>query len=215
MTEQKHKGFFRRLWHTLTSPPARWSLGGLLLVGIIVGVVLWGGFNWAMALTNNEAFCISCHEMKNNPYKEYRGSVHELNASGVQASCPDCHVPRDWIHKVVRKIKATNELYHKAVGTIDTEQKYKEHRLGMAKSVWSTMLRTDSRECRNCHNFKAMDFYDQEGRAARRHREAEQKGMTCIQCHQGVAHDLPDNAERAFRKLEKKLGMHEMRDGGK
>ena len=30
------------------------------------GIVFWGGFNWSMELTNTEAFCISCHEMKEN-----------------------------------------------------------------------------------------------------------------------------------------------------
>ena len=34
------------------------------------------------------------------------------NRTGVRASCPDCHVPKEWVHKVVRKVRATNELFH-------------------------------------------------------------------------------------------------------
>lgn len=213
MSFNEDRGRLKRLWAVLASPTSRYSVGTLLVGGIVLGIVLWGGFNWSMEATNNEQFCISCHEMEANPYKEYRGSVHELNASGVQASCPDCHVPKEWVHKVVRKVRATNELFHKMIGTISTRQEYKEHRLAMAKDVWGTMLSTDSRECRNCHNFKAMDFYEQERRAADRHREAEEKGMTCIQCHQGVAHNLPEGTDEAFEKLEKSLGMKKTGDG--
>lgn len=213
MSSNKDRGALRRFGRALATPTSRYSLGTLLVVGIVLGILLWGGFNWSMEATNNEDFCISCHEMEENPYKEYRGSVHEMNGSGVQASCPDCHVPKEWDHKVVRKIKASNELYHKMVGTISTREKYQKNRLAMAKDVWETMLATDSRECRNCHDFQAMDFYEQEQRAAERHREAEEKDMTCIQCHQGIAHDLPAGTDEAFDKLEKDLGMHGEGDG--
>lgn len=31
---------------------------------LIIGIILWGGFNTAMEATNTETFCISCHEME-------------------------------------------------------------------------------------------------------------------------------------------------------
>ena len=97
----------------------------LVIAGGIAGIIFWGGFNTAMEATNTMEFCISCHEMKDNVYMEYKETVHYKNVSGVQANCSDCHVPRPWIHKVVRKIKASNELYHKALGTIDTRAKWR------------------------------------------------------------------------------------------
>jgi nitrate/TMAO reductase-like tetraheme cytochrome c subunit len=45
-------------------------------------------------------------------YQEYTDTIHYTNRTGVRATCPDCHVPKDWVHKFVRKIQATNELYH-------------------------------------------------------------------------------------------------------
>ncbi|WP_197479664.1 NapC/NirT family cytochrome c, partial [Oleiphilus sp. HI0132] len=81
---------------------------------MLVGVIFWGGFNTAMEQTNTLEFCISCHEMEDNVYKEYQSTIHYTNRSGVRASCSDCHVPDPWVHKVVRKIKASNELWHKA-----------------------------------------------------------------------------------------------------
>ncbi|MCW9022379.1 MAG: NapC/NirT family cytochrome c, partial [Sedimenticola sp.] len=38
---------------------AKRGVMGLLIVGIVLGIILWGGFNTAMEATNNEQFCIS------------------------------------------------------------------------------------------------------------------------------------------------------------
>jgi len=161
------------------------------LVLIMMGIVLWGGFNTAMEATNTMSFCISCHEMKATVYQEYQHSVHYSNASGVQATCPDCHVPREWVPKVIRKIQASNELFHWMMGTISTPEKFEARRLQLAKTVWQTMKKTDSRECRNCHQFSAMNLSGQGRFASRIHGGAKQEGKTCIDCHQGISHKLP------------------------
>ncbi len=158
------------------------------LVFFIAGIIFWGGFNTAMEATNTLEFCISCHEMENNVYQEYKPTIHYTNRTGVRAGCPDCHVPDPWVHKVVRKIQASNELYHKAMGTIDTPEKFNQHRLEMAKRVWNTMKKTDSRECRNCHNFESMAPQFQKPRARNQHLNAFKTGQTCIDCHKGIAH---------------------------
>jgi cytochrome c-type protein NapC len=163
----------------------------LLLIGVAVGIIFWGGFNTAMEATNTETFCISCHEMEANVYKELQDTVHYQNRTGVRATCPDCHVPKDWIHKIVRKVQATNELYHHFRGTIDTRQKFEATRMQLAQNVWTAMKNTDSRECRNCHNFDSMDYDKQDARSSRRHEDAAEAGFTCIDCHKGIAHKLP------------------------
>ncbi|WP_432472650.1 NapC/NirT family cytochrome c [Amphritea sp. HPY] len=155
----------------------------------IVGIIFWGGFNTAMEATNTTEFCIGCHEMEDNVYQEYTPTIHYSNRTGVRAGCPDCHVPRPWVHKVVRKIQASNELLHKALGTIDTPEKFEEHRLRMAKNVWNQMKKTDSRECRNCHNFESMNPEFQRPRARKQHLSGFENGQTCIDCHKGIAHN--------------------------
>ncbi|MBM3570032.1 MAG: Denitrification system component NirT [Alphaproteobacteria bacterium] len=197
----------RQSWGVLWRPSARFSLGTLMIAGIATGVIGWGGFNWAMELTNTETFCISCHEMQLNVYREFKGTVHDNNKSGVRATCPDCHVPREWVHKLVRKVEATNELYHTfLVPSIDTREKFEAKRLQLATNVWTAMKRTDSRECRNCHNFDSMDFGQQRSRARNRHLQAQDEGKTCIDCHKGVAHKLPAGAFGAERELEETWG---------
>ncbi len=170
---------------------SRRAMAGILAIGFIAGIIFWGGFNTAMELTNREAFCISCHEMRDNVYREYQNTIHYSNRSGVRATCPDCHVPKEWIYKVARKIQATNELYHKLMGTIDTPEKFEAKRLQLARNVWRTMKKTDSRECRNCHDYKSMDYVKQERRAMIQHDQGLESGQTCIDCHKGIAHELP------------------------
>lgn len=161
---------------------------GAALIFMVVGVVFWGGFNTAMEVTNTMEFCISCHEMEANVYQEYNKTIHYTNRAGVRATCSDCHVPRPWVHKVVRKIQASNEVLHKVLGTIDTPEKFDNKRLYMAQNVWRTMKATDSRECRNCHDFSTMDPESQKGRARKQHLNAMKEGNTCIDCHKGIAH---------------------------
>ena len=181
------------------SSKRKWWLSGLAF--FVFGIVFWGGFNWAMEATNTEQFCISCHEMKNNVFQEYRNTVHYSNKTGVRATCPDCHVPKEWGHKVVRKIQASNELLHKVLGTIDTKTKFDAHRLELSKSVWRSMKTTDSRECRNCHKFQSMEFSAQEPRAGKLHQSALNEGKTCIDCHQGIAHKLPPSAKESYAEM--------------
>src|SRR6478609_6753880 len=104
------KNFIMRVWTFLTSATARFSVATLLIAGGIGGILFWGGFNWAMEPANTETFCISCHEMRDNPYKELQQTIHWSSRSGVRATCSDCHVPHAWLYKVRRKIQASNEL---------------------------------------------------------------------------------------------------------
>jgi len=186
---------------------AGFFIKGTLLTGIILGILFWGGFNWTLAMTNTEEFCISCHEMEENVYQELQETIHWSNRTGVRATCPDCHVPKDWTHKIIRKIQASNEIYHKLMGTIDTPEKFEEHRLELALHEWKRMKKANSRECRNCHNFASMDLEKQESRSADRHdphvsevMDGKEPTKTCIDCHKGIAHHLPEGWEEAAKK---------------
>ena len=162
---------------------------GAAVFFMFVGVVLWGGFNTVMEATNSLEFCISCHEMEENIYHDYTRTVHFNNGAGVRATCADCHVPRSWVHKVLRKAHSSNELFHKLLGTIDTPEKFEARRLQMAHNVWKTMKSSDSRECRNCHDFTTMDPEKQKPMARQQHMHAMMAGNTCIDCHMGIAHE--------------------------
>jgi cytochrome c-type protein NapC len=182
-------------WNILRKSVFRYPAIGFP-AAFLAGVIFWGGFNWGVELTNTEAFCVSCHEMREFVYKEYRRTAHYNNRTGVRASCPDCHVPREWTHKLMRKAGATNEFFHWMVGSINTPEKFEAKRPELARQVWAGMKATDSRECRNCHGMDFMSHNAQTLRASTMHVLAEKWGKTCIDCHQGIAHTLPRDFDR-------------------
>jgi cytochrome c-type protein NapC len=184
-------GAFRGLWLRLRRPSAKWSVLALLVVGGISGIIFWGGFNTGLEATNSLEFCIGCHEMRDNVYQEYKETVHYTNRFGVRAICSDCHVPHDWTAKIIRKIKASREVYGKLTGYIDTSEKFETHRMEMATREWARMKSRNSLECRNCHSFDAMDSNEQSQTIFRKHTQAKDSGQTCIDCHKGIAHHLP------------------------
>ncbi|MBA4093837.1 MAG: Denitrification system component NirT [Candidatus Accumulibacter sp.] len=186
---EKGSGF----WAMLKRPSAKYSLATLLVVGFVSGVVFWGGFNTVLEATNTEQFCISCHEMRDNVYVEYKETIHYTNRTGVRAVCSDCHVPKAWTYKMMRKIQASKEVYGKIVGTIDTKEKFEANRLRLAQNEWARMKKADSRECRNCHAFESMNVEKQKARAAKMHKIGIEDKQTCIDCHKGIAHHKPQN----------------------
>ena len=183
----------KRYWATIRRPSVHYSLGFLVVGGFVAGIVFWGAFNTALELTNTEPFCTGCHEMRENVFAELKPTIHYTNRSGVRAQCPDCHVPHEWTHKIARKMQASKEVWGKIFGTIDTREKFVEHRLELAQREWARMKANDSLECRNCHSADSMDFTRQSPRAAFMHGTYLVTGeRSCIDCHKGIAHQLPD-----------------------
>ena len=161
-------------------------------VGIGIGWLSLGGTAAVMHYTSSTEFCVSCHTMQ-IPYEEYEGSIHFSNAKGIRAECSDCHIPSDPIDYVITKIRASKDIYHEFVtGKIDTEEKYEEHRMAMAETVWAQLRENDSATCRSCHTFDAMDSYEQSEDAAKMHAYGQENNQTCIDCHKGVAHFAPE-----------------------
>ena len=180
-------------WRTLSTPSKVFSLGFLTLGGFFAGIVFWGAFNTALELTNTELFCTSCHEMRENVFVELQPTIHYTNRSGVRATCPDCHVPHNWTDKIARKLQASKEVWGKVFGTINTREKFLEKRLELAQHEWVRLKANNSLECRNCHNLVSMDFTRQSKRAVQAHSGELASGeKTCIDCHKGIAHRLPD-----------------------
>ena len=163
-----------------------------LLLGLFAGVTALATTTAGLAWTNTEKFCIGCHEMRNNVYEEFKGTIHDTNRSGVRATCPDCHVPHEFVPFIKRKIQATGELYGAFTGKLGTKEKFEAHRYEMAKSVWIDMKASDSRECRNCHSREAMSKELQSEKAQTRHAKAVVENKTCVECHFGIAHKEPD-----------------------
>ena len=182
----------KRYWMVVRRPSTFYSLGFLTVGGFVAGIVFWGAFNTALEATNTEKFCIVCHEMRSNVYQEIQPTIHFTNRSGVRATCPDCHVPHNWTDKIARKMQASKEVWGWLFGVIDTREEFEAKRLELAQHEWARLKANDSLECRNCHAFEYMDFTRQSPRASQAHSTfLASRERTCIDCHKGIAHQLP------------------------
>jgi cytochrome c-type protein NapC len=172
-------------------------LGALLIAGVLLTAGAAG-----LAWTNTEQFCIGCHEMRDNVYAEFKGTIHDVNRSGVRAICSNCHVPHEPIPLIKRKMRASLELWGHFMGVVDTKEKFEAHRYKLATRVWTRMKESDSLECRNCHHADAMDPEKQSEKARARHARAKAEGLTCIDCHFGISHKEPDGPGPQELKLK-------------
>lgn len=174
-------------------PRRKWirAVGIGVIVVLAASLFMVGGAA-GLAWTNTEAFCIGCHEMRSTVYAEYKDTIHDRNRTGVRAVCSDCHVPREPGPMIARKMRATFELWGHFTGVIDTKEKFESHRAMLAQRVWKRMKQTDSHECRNCHIAEKMDSDKQTEKARARHLKGKAEGLTCIDCHFGIAHKEPE-----------------------
>ena len=164
-------------------------ISALCLMG--VGALALWGVQGVMHKTSSPEFCASCHSMS-YPQQEWEGSSHFANAKGIRAECSDCHIPNEGWHYVKAKVTALKDLYFEAVGKIDNKAKYESHRAEMAQRVWDDMQANDSETCRSCHSFDAMELSQQSKLAKQTHTDAKANGQTCIDCHKGIVHFLPE-----------------------
>lgn len=183
-------------WSKLWQPSQKWYLLWLpsgAFVAVVVGVVASTTFNLSMSYTNSNKFCYSCHVGMDTIVEEYEASIHFSTQRGVaKATCADCHVPKDFIPKMVTKIRATKDIYHMLAGTINMEN-FESHRLRLANHVWDVYDASDSLACKNCHDPNKWDLSLQPTRARVNHNPAlwEKEQRSCIDCHQGTAHKAP------------------------
>lgn len=203
-----------KLWRKLTRPSAKWSVLALLGIGCILGLAIIIVPHAGIKLTSNTEFCVSCHAMQ-PVYQEYQQSVHFKNASGVRAECRDCHIPPDIPGMLWRKLEAANDLYQNFIAhSIDTPEKFEAKRAELAKREWKRMKDNNSVGCRSCHNYEAMEHSKQHPEAAKQMSIAAKDNQSCVDCHKGIAHQLPDMSS-GFRKQfeDMRLQANENTDG--
>ena len=198
---------FKKIWAAFREKYPSRLKASLLIGGSLFGLVIVAGLLMTagaagLAWTNTEQFCIGCHEMRDNVYAEYKGTIHDTNRTGVRAICSDCHVPRPPVDLIKRKMAASFELWGHFMGVIDTKEKFESHRSKLAQNVWRRMKQTDSLECRNCHHADKMNSELQSEKAKVRHAGMKANGKTCIDCHFGIAHKEPDGPGPAEMKLD-------------
>ncbi len=181
----------------LRKPAVTWSVLSLGGLGIVIGAVGVVGFEMSLTATNTESFCLSCHN-HDIPNQALQMTSHYNNRTGVRPVCADCHVPHAFIPKMIRKVQASQEVLSHLLGTIDTPEKYMARVEHMKEKEIARLRSSDSAPCRHCHDVKHMDFSVQTAKAQDYHRSMASKGKTCIDCHQGIAHDYQLKGEKTL-----------------
>ena len=93
-------------------------------------------------------------------------------------------------------MQASKEVWGTLFGTINTREKFLDHRLRLAQHEWARLKSNDALECRNCHDFTYMDITAQSNGASTQHQAyLSSREKTYIYCHKGIAHSLPDMAD--------------------
>ena len=160
----------------------------------IAGIVFWGGFNTAMELTNTEAFCTGCHEMRDNVYQELQRTIHYTNRSGVRAKCPDCHVPA--------QLDAQDRAQDAGVeGSLGQDLRHDRHAREVRREApRARAARVGAHEGERLARVPQLPRLRLHGlhapEPARRVHALDATSCTgertCIDCHKGIAHRLPD-----------------------
>ena len=195
----------KRAWHFLTRPSTKYSVFTIALIAVVMTLVGVFTFHESVEYSSSTEFCVSCHSMDEN-YNEYKNTIHFKNAAGVRAECRNCHIPEDNpIDFLKAKIGGLGDIYSEYIsGDVDTPLKFEQHRQQMAEDVWKMMADTNSAPCKSCHTYDAMDHAKQSPAAAAAMTGAAAKNMNCIECHKGIAHQLPMVSEK-FHEVFKQL----------
>ena len=154
-------------------------LGGLGGVAFMVFLIEFDHF------TSSNAFCTPCHSMT-YAQGSYKQSVHYNSASGVRASCGDCHVSEGVLAATWDHAMGTKDLIKQLFGPDYDDPVVNALHLPEAAFHARKWFRDrGSATCLRCHELAAIQ--GKRANTAAIHQE-ETEGKTCIDCHQNLVH---------------------------
>ena len=88
----------------------------------MIGAVLVGGIviDFSLEATTTDEFCFSCHEMGDNISGADEERLHLAGSGELHGRCADCHLPKPFLPRLRRKLRASAEIYHHLLGTLDS-----------------------------------------------------------------------------------------------
>lgn len=177
-----------------------------VLIALVIGGV--GGVAFMMFLiefdhyTSSNEFCTTCHSMV---YAEesYKQSVHYNSASGVRASCGDCHVSEGVFAATWDHAMGAKDLFKQLAGKVfgpdyDDPVVNLLHLPEAAFHARKWFSKRESATCKRCHTLEAIQGKRAETAAI--HRE-ETAGKSCIDCHINLVHRKVPSQE-TFKREE-------------
>ncbi len=153
--------------------------GGLGGMGFILFLIEFDHY------TSGEAFCTTCHSME-LVAEPYRNSTHYKPASGVRASCGDCHVSEGVLTATWDHLIGTKDLIRQLFGNdYDDPVVNALHLPKAAFAAREWFKKRDSATCKRCHVKEAI--YGDRPDTLQIHLE-DARDKTCIDCHYNLVH---------------------------
>lgn len=167
-----------------------------LVVGGLCGVLFVSFLMEFHHFASRNEFCTSCHSMT-FAEASYQQSAHFNSASGVRASCGDCHVSPGLLASTWDHAVGLGDLFKQLFGEdYDDPVINALHLPESAFAAREWFRKRDSASCRYCHVQEAI--LGERANTAAIHRE-ETAGKTCVDCHYNLVHrSVPD--ERTFKR---------------
>ena len=167
-----------------------------LLLGGLAGILFVLSLIEFDHLTGSEEFCTGCHSME-LVAAPYRKSKHYNPASGVRASCGDCHVSDGVLAATWDHILGGKDLFAQLFGAdYDDPVINALHLPEAAFAARRWFKKEDSATCRRCHTLDAING-SRANTLLIHQQEAQDK--SCIDCHYNLVHRLVPE-ERTFKR---------------
>ncbi|HOI86947.1 MAG TPA: cytochrome c nitrite reductase small subunit [Lentimicrobium sp.] len=156
----------------ILTPPDRWKLPVILLLGVMAGMVLllFRASNAHSYLSDDPETCINCHVM----FPQYASWMHSSHRE--TAICNDCHVPQDnFFRKYL--FKAQDGLRHATIFTARAEPQ--------VIRIKQAGINVVQENCIRCH-YNLLNMVSVIQVTGENHKEGQ--GFRCWDCHRETPH---------------------------
>jgi nitrate/TMAO reductase-like tetraheme cytochrome c subunit len=174
----------------------RWILLWATIFGFS-GVALVAVTNKAVIWSSSNAFCGTvCHSMT-WAAAGYHQAPHFINASGVRASCGQCHIPYDSSHATATEYvkllwfkadRGAKDFWNESRKSIATKELWEKRRPQLAAEFDSYLERHNYITCRGCHTLEAFGGPRSHMKTLIHKGVIKANDVNCLQCHQNVGH---------------------------
>ena len=162
-----------------------------VLVILFIGGITLTTLDLTDYMFSRMTFCGNvCHVMESTVYQELQKSKHWNTPTGVRPTCADCHVSGRLTYAMVDHFLGTGELFVNLTNDFSKPGSFEKFRPDAANRERFKMLANDSAGCRSCHVMEAIK--PKRVRGQNEHKEAMEKGITCIVCHYNLVHKPVD-----------------------
>jgi len=154
--------------------------------------------------------CAECHPVQ---FEEYKLSAMGSSNNALRPGCVNCHDNPHSFFRWVKHMYLADEGWKQVqLGLRDRELYNNQLTPRLAEVAREHFVRTDSRRCRECHTREQNQGLLKGTTGEFKpdippHRNIKEEGITCIQCHMNLTHNLSVPAPWLGKRTKAQLGI--------